>query len=120
MKLQKNPVMLALIAALATSLLGYLINQLPEMPNKQQNTVWIILAVVFVTLVVWVVAVSQNQSSSGARTVVRRNTLKGEGNQMRVSKQDAEVSDNIVQGKNQRFDVDNDPNSSGSSQGRTP
>lgn len=120
MKLQKNPMILALIAAVATTVLGYLINQLPEMPNKEQNWVWIILAVVLVTVVVFVVAVLQNQSSSGGRTVVRGNILKGKKNQMRVSQQDVEVRDNTIDGEEQSFSVENDPNSSGSSQGRTP
>ncbi len=116
-KLLKNPWLLGLVAAIATSLLGYLINQLPEVPNKQQNTPWIIAAAVGITLLVWLVAMlnsqSNSQAPSGARLVVKGNVVKGKGNRFGVQGHDADVSENKVVGEDQQFQVGDGTNSSG-------
>lgn len=64
MLLIKHPIFLALVSAFSTSLLGYLINQLPEVPNKSENYRWIILAVAIVTAIVWIIGVRINQQPS--------------------------------------------------------
>jgi NADH:ubiquinone oxidoreductase subunit 4 (subunit M) len=102
----KNPFLLALISAVSTSCIGYLINQLPEIPNKTQNSKWIFTAVIVITLVVWILAVLQNQFSikqSNLRTVVRRNWLIGSRNKLAVRARDAEISENQLIGKEQEL-----------------
>jgi hypothetical protein len=104
----KNPLLLALISAVSTSCVGYLINQLPEIPNKAQNGKWIFAAVVVITLVVWIVAILQNRSSSercNSRTRVRRNWLIGSHNKVAVKTHDVEISDNKLIGKEQELTV---------------
>jgi predicted NACHT family NTPase len=51
-KLLKNPLLLFIFGAIATSLIGYLINQLPAIPDFRHKNSLIISAVIIVTLLI--------------------------------------------------------------------
>ena len=95
-----NSFVLALLAAIITGVSGYLINQFPELPNKEKNFPWIATAVAGTTLLVGVLAFLQ-QSPGPDRAggaVVRGNKIKGNRNEIRTNVPGANVSSNRVDG----------------------
>jgi hypothetical protein len=109
---RRNSFVLALISAILFTALGYLINQLPELPNKVENRKWIILAVMVLTLLVWGIAMLTNKCSSlengdNSRIIVRKNWMIGQRNKIEVSRQDTEVSENSLVGKDLNVEVKN-------------
>jgi eukaryotic-like serine/threonine-protein kinase len=68
-KLFKNPLFLALLGAAAASAIGYLINQLPAIPNVPHKERWVTAGVVVLTLLVAWLAFCQSRSSDSGSAV---------------------------------------------------
>ncbi|WP_448272686.1 hypothetical protein [Nostoc sp. DSM 114160] len=75
-KLFKNPLFLFIFGATATSLIGYLINQLPAIPDFPHKNSLIIGAVIIVTLLIAWGTYQQAQQQSEDPTRTNRPNLK--------------------------------------------
>jgi hypothetical protein len=95
------------VAALTPIVLSYVVNQLPEFPNKAQNAPWIIAAAIVLSFVVIIIAVVQARTQSNSATSVKRNRMKGKGNQIIVNRQ-ATVTDNSLDGEDNHLSIDED------------
>jgi flagellar basal body-associated protein FliL len=81
----KHPVLLVFAGACLTTFLGYLINQMPEIPHKAENYRLIILAVVIVTMIIGIVGVKINSTTSQLNPTIGKDEIPTEKEQGRAT-----------------------------------
>ncbi|MEG4284336.1 hypothetical protein QUB68_14505 [Microcoleus sp. A006_D1] len=101
-----NQSLLYLASGLITVLVGYFTNQLPNLPDNLKP--WVPLALAVLTLVGSILLIQQSYSgNSSAKTVIRRNTLKGKQSSIKAT--DALVERNQLTGEGSSISTrDND------------
>lgn len=103
-----NQLLLYLASGLISVVVGYFVNQLPNLPDNLKP--WMPIALTVLTLGGAILAIKLSNSGATAKTKIRNNRVKGNKNTIRAT--DAEVDGNKIDGEGNIISTnDRDPGS---------